>query len=176
MQIATPAAPSSEDEEEQCITLTVIPPPQTAEELAQAQDGDEPETPIQKLYAAVSACSNLHPDPVEPGDEDEDEEGKGFSIEQEQGGLALYQLGREVIGGEGDENGLPPPVDGSSGWITAENMHEFIDEEGNWIGEGEPPAFPLGPGAGNVHGREDVGGEGEGDGEEEDETKWRRTE
>ncbi|KAJ5272494.1 hypothetical protein N7478_007619 [Penicillium angulare] len=161
MQIATQATPSEEDEE-QCITITVIPPPQSAEELAQnTEDGDEPETPIQTLYSAVSACSNLHPDPVEPGDEEEDEE------------KSYYQLGGEGIGGDETGDGLPPPVDGSSGWITAENMHEFIDEEGNWIAEGEPPAFPLGPGAGNVHEREN--GEDEDAVEEEDETKWRRT-
>ena len=56
--------------------------------------------------------------------------------------------------------GLPPPVPGSGGWITAENVGEFFDEEGGWRG------------AGRVRGREE-GEEGEGDGEE---TKWRRTE
>ena len=71
---------------------------------------------------------------------------------------------------------------GSGGWITAENVGEFFDEEGNFrAGES------LGEGAGRVRGREDEedddgsvegtnghsnGGEG---GPEMEETKWRRT-
>jgi nucleotide-sensitive chloride channel 1A len=170
MQIAAPTAPTSEDDEEQCITMTVVPPAElTPENLAtQEETSDEPtETPTQMLYNAVSACSNLHPDPVEPGDEDEDDEESKH---------AFFQFGQEGMGSNGD---LPPPVDGSSGWITADNMHEFFDEEGNWIAEGEPPSFPgLGPGAGTVRAREEENGDGEGrDGQEGevDETKWRRT-
>ncbi|CEJ59998.1 hypothetical protein PMG11_08595 [Penicillium brasilianum] len=171
MQIVTPTAPTSEDDIEQCITMTLVPPELTAEQRAAREENDEPvETPTQALYDAVSACSNLHPDPVEPGDEDEDEDGESKH--------AFFQFGQEGMGSfDGD---LPPPVDGSSGWITADNMHEFFDEEGNWIGEGEPPSFPgLGPGAGTVRTREEENGDGEGrDGEEGegDETKWRRTE
>ena len=67
---------------------------------------------------------------------------------------------------------------GSGGWITAENVGEFFDEEGQVRGGGR-----LGDGAGRVRGRDDgeeeEGGEGghagvNGNGEE-DETKWRRT-
>ena len=63
---------------------------------------------------------------------------------------------------------------GSGGWITAENMDQYFDGEGNWIGgdddedeknEGET----LGPGAGTVRTRE------EGDEDTTDETKWQRT-
>ncbi|KAJ5573455.1 uncharacterized protein N7459_007882 [Penicillium hispanicum] len=182
MQIATPSAPSEEDEE-QCITLTVVPPTEpgavggstastaaaeaTATERAAQDLSDAPaETPTQMLYNAVSACSNLHPDPVEPGDEDEDEnEGKFFTADGQWGTL-------------GSTNGdLPPPFEGSSGWITADNMHEYFDEDGNWIAEGEPPSFPLGPGAGTVRAREENGDGQAQEGEDEsDETKWRRTE
>lgn len=171
MQIATPTAPTSEDDIEQCITMTLVPPELTPEQSAAREQNDEPvENPTQALYNAVSACSNLHPDPVEPGDEDEDDEDESKP--------SFFQFGQEGVGSfDGD---LPPPVDGSSGWITADNMHEFFDEEGNWIGEGEPPSFPgLGPGAGTVRAREEEIGDGEGrDGEEGegDETKWRRTE
>lgn len=73
---------------------------------------------------------------------------------------------------------------GSGGWITAENVGEFFDEEGNWRGEaggGQEVGISgggLGEGAGTVRAREeDGGGEevgSEGDGVEE--TKWRRTE
>ncbi|KAJ5637130.1 hypothetical protein N7490_007009 [Penicillium lividum] len=170
MQIAIPTAPS-QDDEEQCVILTVVPsndetPAEHTDTPPELDTSDETESPTQQLYDAVSACSNLHPDPVEPGDEDEEDEEKFLSAEEH--GHALYQLGRDAIdSGNGD---LPPPVAGSSGWITAENMNEFFDEEGNWIAEGEPPAFPLGPGAGTVREREN-GVENE----EEDETKWRRT-
>jgi len=68
-------------------------------------------------------------------------------------------------------DGLPPPMPGSGGWITAENMGEFFDEEGNWRGP------ELGVGAGVVRDREEVEGEGDGQGdEEEEEAKRRRVE
>ncbi|OJJ72459.1 hypothetical protein ASPBRDRAFT_540108 [Aspergillus brasiliensis CBS 101740] len=176
MQIANPATSSytSADDEEEALTVTVVPETTstTTEESSSPEEGDEkPETPTQTLYAAVSACSNLHPDPVEPGDEDEDD------YEGEEG---AFQSGLVSMGSA--EGGLPPPVEGSSGWITADNMHEFFDEEGNWIAGGEEPTLPLGPGAGTVRQREDeegvdgqegVNGDGNGNGGEE--TKWRRT-
>ncbi|PYI06132.1 hypothetical protein BO78DRAFT_430040 [Aspergillus sclerotiicarbonarius CBS 121057] len=169
MQLAhpTPTSYTSADDEEEILTITIVPGPATQQ---QEEEGDEKEeTPTQILYAAVSACSNLHPDPVEDGDEDEGEE--------EESGLLQAGL---VSMGSTEAGGLPPPVDGSSGWITAENMHEFFDEGGNWIAGGEEPSLSLGPGAGTVRQREDgeEGVEGEevnGEGESE-ETKWRRTE
>ncbi|KAL2220154.1 regulator of volume decrease after cellular swelling-domain-containing protein [Thermoascus aurantiacus ATCC 26904] len=178
MQIAKPAAEGAaveEDEEEESITLTIVPPPAppapapaaTEEDAEMMTDAEKPEeTPTQALFAAVSACSNLHPDPVAPGDEDDDEEYGGIQ------GSSLFQSGLIAPGSQ--NGGLPPPVEGSSGWITAENMHEYFDEQGNWIGGGEaPPTLPLGPGAGTVRPREDDGGDGEGG--ENEETKWRRT-
>ncbi|KAI3074902.1 hypothetical protein CBS147353_5433 [Aspergillus niger] len=173
MQIANPTTSSytAADDEEDALTVTVVPETPTQESSSPAEEGDEkPETPTQTLYAAVSACSNLHPDPVEPGDEDEDD------YEGEEGAFQsrLVSMGSA-------EGGLPPPVEGSSGWITAENMHEFFDEEGNWIAGGEEPTLPLGPGAGTVRQREEDEGavdgqEGvNGDGNGGEETKWRRT-
>ncbi|GLA43139.1 hypothetical protein AnigIFM63309_000865 [Aspergillus niger] len=173
MQIANPTTSSysSADDEEDALTVTVVPETPTQESSSPAEEGDEkPETPTQTLYAAVSACSNLHPDPVEPGDEDEDD------YEGEEG---AFQSGLVSMGSA--EGGLPPPVEGSSGWITAENMHEYFDEEGNWIAGGEEPTLPLGPGAGTVRQREEDEGavdgqEGvNGDGNGGEETKWRRT-
>ncbi|KAF9891246.1 hypothetical protein FE257_004810 [Aspergillus nanangensis] len=171
MQIATPptAASAAADDEEECMTMTVIPPsePQQQEQAPNASEDEDKETPTQKLYGAVSACSNLHPDPME--EDDDDEEG---------GEESIFQSG--VISMGSDSGGLPPPVDGSSGWITAENMHEYFDEEGNWIAGGEEPSLSLGPGAGTVRAREDEDHamDGEGDQEEKgdaEETKWRRT-
>ncbi|RMJ21010.1 hypothetical protein PHISP_08118 [Aspergillus sp. HF37] len=177
MQIATspgadgmPGNDQDEDEEEHSITMTLVPPPQNqagAEDTAVDEDQlDKPaETPTQMLYDAVSACSNLHPDPGV----DEDDNGAG--------GL----LGSGLVGAGVGDGGLPPPVEGSSGWITAENMHEFFDDEGNWIAGGEEPTLPLGPGAGTVREREsededDGGNQGAENAEgQSDETKWRRT-
>ncbi|KAL4902409.1 regulator of volume decrease after cellular swelling-domain-containing protein [Aspergillus multicolor] len=160
MHITNAATASSfpqESDEEESLTVTIVPPTATPSE------GEESE--IQKLYDAVSACANLHPDPVEEEEHD----------------AGVFASGL-VFPGSGEDGGLPPPVDGSSGWITAENMHEFFDEEGNWIGEGDGPSFPgmgsgLGPGAGTVRGRseeaEEQGADGRA-GADGDETKWRR--
>lgn len=179
MQIATPTptGPSADDEEE-CITMTIVPPTtpenlggtstgeaatltaaeRATEDQTSTAEGQEAVSATQMLYAAVSACSNLHPDPVLPGDEEEDEEYDG------EGDEAVQQIG------------LPPAMPGSSGWITAENMHEYFDEEGNWIAGGQEPMLPLGPGAGTVRSREEENGVGGQDGEgENDETKWQRT-
>lgn len=182
MQIATPTGEihtQAEEDEEECITMSIVPPVDpiptdgtstaessvlTASEQGLEDQSDKPdETPTQMFYAAVSACSNLHPD---PGLDEEDDEGEG-------NGSALFRAG--LAGPGNSEGGLPPPVDGSSGWITAENMHEFFDEEGNWIAGGPEPTLPLGPGAGTVRERE---GEGENTGDvegENEEAKWRRT-
>ncbi|PKX97202.1 uncharacterized protein P174DRAFT_439010 [Aspergillus novofumigatus IBT 16806] len=168
-----PAAPgtNTEDDEEESITLTIVPPTGAeyaggaatapGEDAMDDQAEKPEETPVQMMYAAVSACSNLHPDPMEEDDEEGDGEGD-----------SLMQSGFVTMGSA--DGGLPPPMDGSSGWITAENMHEYFDEEGNWIGGGEEPSLPLGPGAGTVRQREGEGAEGDGQGEDE-EAKWRRT-
>ncbi|RAK98920.1 Voldacs domain-containing protein [Aspergillus ibericus CBS 121593] len=169
MQLAhpSPAPYTSADDEEEPLIITIVPGPAITQQQQEdeVEEEEKEETPTQTLYAAVLACSNLHPDPVEDGDEDEGEEEGG-----------LLQAGLVSMGST--EGGLPPPVEGSSGWITAENMHEFFDEEGNWIAGGEEPSLSLGPGAGTVRQREDgEGGEEEGvNGEgESEETKWRRT-
>lgn len=58
-----------------------------------------------------------------------------------------------------NDGGLPPPMPGSTGWITAENVNEFFDADGNWIGgdEEEGVSGELGEGAGTVHGRGEEG-------------------
>lgn len=160
MQIATPGAPTEDDDEEECVALTIVLPADATTQ--EPVDGDaETETPTQQLYGAVSACSYLHPDPAEQDDSD-DEDGPKFITAEEHDGV--FQLG------SGD---LPPPVAGSSGWITAENMDQFFDADGNWIAGGEPPSFPLGPGAGTVRARDSENGTQENG--DEDETKWRKT-
>lgn len=60
---------------------------------------------------------------------------------------------------------------GAGGWITSENMQEFMDDDGNFVGGGS-----LGAGAGTVREREEDAEDDQvnGDGGESD-TKWQRT-
>lgn len=184
------AEAEQEDEEPDSLSLTIIPtasaPPQgpgsataptTADPGDEIETEDQPEqTPAQALFTALSACADLHPDPIEGEDMGEgDEDGIGGS-RLVRAGLAIPILGA----GAGGDDGLPPPMPGSGGWITAENMHEFVDEDGNWIEDGgEADANdeagdtePLGPGAGTIRGREEGQNDGENGGEE---TKWQKT-
>jgi len=119
-----------------------------------------------RLFRAIADCSVLHPDPVEEDEDgeptfggikwqgvsDEDYENEGDASED----LELYTVTNEYGEFKGP-SGLPPPMPGSSGWITAENVDEYFDADGNWIqGEGEEEAVEeLGDGAGTVRGREE---------------------
>ncbi|KAL0943422.1 uncharacterized protein CTRU02_201308 [Colletotrichum truncatum] len=111
---------------------------------------------VQKLYDAISACSDLHPDPADEDDEDED-------------GRIIFEGDHEPVEGYtgvlhgAADGGLPPAFPGSGGWITAENVHLHFDADGNWIGgqngeEGEDGenAGELGEGAGRVRARDEV--------------------
>lgn len=168
MQLAGTSPDEQNDVEDDSISLTIVPPP--AEEIAagepgavEAEEGDDkPSSPAHAIFTALSACSNLHPDP------NSEDEGMDDMEDDSMQDSSLFQAGLIQPGDNSGEGGLPPPVGGSSGWITAENMHKYFDEEGNWKGEGPGPN-PLGPGAGIVREREDEGGP------DEDETKWRRT-
>ena len=155
-----------DDIEPESISLTIVPtasaPPQGSSSDAVEVEVEPEQTPAQALFNALSNCSNLHPDPVD----DDNESAHGSRLVQ--AGLAI------PLGGE--DSGLPPPMPGSGGWITAENMHEFVDEDGNWIEGGndeDEDDAPLGPGAGTVRPRDgDDGEDGPTDG---DESKWQRT-
>ena len=157
---------SGQDEEPESTSMTIIPtasaPPPTVTEEVTVEDQSE-QTPVMAMFTSLSNCSNLHPDPIDPDDPD-------LGIE----GSRLYHAGMMMPGNaDGD---LPPPMPGSGGWITAENMHEYIDEEGNWIeGNDEEPAQEaevLGPGAGSIRAHEELDQAEEVDG---DTNKWQRT-
>ena len=69
----------------------------------------------------------------------------------------LKTLAARVFPDASDDDGediLDDTAPGASGWITAENMDEYMDENGNFSGMviGEE----LGPGAGTVRAREDT--------------------
>lgn len=69
-----------------------------------------------------------------------------------------------------DEEDTAP---GAGGWITSENMHEFVDEDGNFVGTGGSSSEGLGAGAGTIRYREDDDEGVNGDGMEDG--KWQRT-
>ncbi|KAI9878547.1 MAG: hypothetical protein M1830_000601 [Pleopsidium flavum] len=167
---------------ESTISLTIIPssPPPLSPSSTHAPQPTDPttttippptqpatQTPTTQLFTALTTCSNLHPDPIDQSSQNNDDD------QQQQQQPVMFENG--VVDGHG--RSLPPPVPGSGGWITAENVGEFFDEDGEWRGGG------LGPGAGVVRGREEdeveVMGEEEGDGDDgvegPEERKWRRT-
>ncbi|RCI07708.1 hypothetical protein L249_5716 [Ophiocordyceps polyrhachis-furcata BCC 54312] len=103
---------------------------------------------VKQLFDAVSACSNLHPDP-----EDDSDEENGYTIEDYDGANDVA-----VFTGLDADGNMPASVPGSGGWITAENAHNFFDDEGNWIGENDDD--DLGEGAGRVRPHSEVNGDG----------------
>ncbi|KAL8967497.1 MAG: hypothetical protein Q9183_002894 [Haloplaca sp. 2 TL-2023] len=138
------------------ISFTIIPKSQSSQ--AQEAQPSQLTTEIEALFTAVSACADLHPDVGSESDIDVDDNDAAQGGEDD---TAFTQI-----------DGLPPPMPGSGGWITAENVGEYFDEEGNFRGGA------LGPGAGMVRERDDGGANGvdtvgeDGEGEE---SKWRRT-
>lgn len=79
--------------------------------------------------------------------------------------------------GDGENDETAP---GATGWITADNMDEYLDENGNLRGQvfgaeaGETGVI-LGPGAGTVRPREEDGEHANGVNGVDGETKWQRT-
>jgi chloride channel, nucleotide-sensitive, 1A len=148
-----------DDDDFETVELTLIPPTSTSTSATSPSE-------TTKLFEAISDCSNLNPDPVEDGDEDEDDEDR-----------IIFEGDHEAVEGfsgvfTGASDGrLPPPMPGSSGWITAENMHEYFDEDGNWIGD-EGVSGELGDGAGAIHKLDDDEEDSNGnEADEEGETK-----
>jgi nucleotide-sensitive chloride channel 1A len=162
LELSDPYGVSGDDDESDAVELTLIPPP-----------SDTDTTGIKALFEAVSNCSNLHPDPTFEGDDMEEGDDRivfegnvGY-----EGTSGLPGVQRGVADG-----GLPPPFPGSGGWITAENVSQFFDADGNWIGE---EAESLGEGAGRIRTREEMneGGDLNGGGEHDSEEHKRpRTE
>lgn len=178
----------ADDETFDTVQLTLVPPPASTDLSSPAQEGSAAHRSEQeKLFDAVTACQNLHPDPV---DEDEDGEGDDgddyadriiFESHVDGSGEGVDGLPGVLRGSA--SGGLPPPMPGSSGWITADNVGDFFDEDGNWIGGGgggeeeEGEGEELGEGAGRVRGRDEINGHGDGGGEGEDgDSKRPRTE
>ncbi len=130
-----------DDDEPEVVEVTLI-PGRTAEGIN-----------IQALFEAVSNCSNLHPDPADQDDEDMADGDDGRIIFE---GSVGYEgiSGLPGVQRGSEDGGLPPPFPGSGGWITAENVSEYFNEDGNWIGGEDGPS--LGGGAGRIRTRDEV--------------------
>lgn len=138
----------ADDDDFNTVELTIVP--------ASSADGSSGGT-AQQLYDAIANCSNLHPDPINGDEEEEDDYDRiVFEGNTEQEAVEGFT---GVLRGTAD-GGLPPPMPGSGGWITAENVHDYFDEDGNWIGgnqEGEEDGGEeLGEGAGRTRPREEL--------------------
>jgi chloride channel, nucleotide-sensitive, 1A len=146
MQLELESETSVDDEEPETIDLTILPSVSSSNSES-----------IKALFEAVSACSNLHPDPISQEDEDMlDDEGDSRIVFEGNVGYEGISGLPGVVRGAAD-GGLPPPFPGSGGWITAENVGEYFDEEGNWLGGGnEQEEEALGEGAGRVRRRDEV--------------------
>ncbi|KAK4164958.1 regulator of volume decrease after cellular swelling-domain-containing protein [Cladorrhinum sp. PSN259] len=149
-------AEGGSDEDFETVELTLIP----SSSSSTAQPEDIAKSEAVKLFEAISECSNLNPDPIQEGDEDDDDEDGGRIIfEGDHQPYEAIDGFTGVFAGAGD-GGLPPAMPGSGGWITAENVDEFFDADGNWIGGEEEEggiSGELGEGAGVVHAREEEG-------------------
>ncbi|KAI5461556.1 regulator of volume decrease after cellular swelling-domain-containing protein [Mariannaea sp. PMI_226] len=144
------------DDDFNMVELTIIPPPATS---------DADPSPAQQLYEAMANCSDLHPNPID-GEEDEEEEYADRIVFE---GSAEHEAieGFTGVWRGTTDGGLPPPMPGSGGWITADNVQDYFDEDGNWIGQGGEEEEDLGEGAGRVRAHDEV----EADGSKEEESK-----
>ncbi|KAG8628575.1 hypothetical protein KVT40_004448 [Elsinoe batatas] len=176
MQLVLNSSPHTTDDELETLEVVLTPSPQAPSDSDPAAESSTTNGHDQsvgseaaRLYTALSTCADLHPDP----NPDDEAEGNAAGL------MAMLQQAT-AEGGEVDLS--------SGGWVTAENMHEFMDADGNVTfpsqGEGERggEVEGLGPGAGTRRGagegedRVEDGDDGAAeDGEGRGETKWRRT-
>ncbi|KAI0145117.1 regulator of volume decrease after cellular swelling-domain-containing protein [Xylariaceae sp. FL1272] len=178
MQLEFAGSDPDDDESFDPIELTLIPShANTAGTESTTIDSLNSER-ANALFNQISACSNLNPDPHNEDEDDEDDEFGADHIIFESNvepGIAIDGLPGVLQGSA--TGGLPPPMPGSSGWITADNVDQYFDQDGNWIGE-EGVSGELGDGAGRVRGRDEAeqdGASGIEEGEDGD-TKRPRTE
>ncbi|KAL8662045.1 MAG: hypothetical protein Q9202_005019, partial [Teloschistes flavicans] len=86
-------------------------PPSSATAANNNNNSQSPEAEIQHLFTALSACADLHPDAADDAGSDIEIDGDPHAALPTQPASAYEQV-----------DGLPPPMPGSGGWITAENV------------------------------------------------------
>lgn len=170
-----------DDETFDTIQLTLIPPSSSTDLSSPAQEGAATRSEQEKLFDAITACQNLHPDPADEDEDDDDEDyADRIVFESAVDGSSEAIEGLPGVYRGSSTGDLPPPMPGSTtGWITAENVGEFFDADGNWIGGGddeEKEGEDLGEGAGRVRARDELNGHENGTEEGEADNKRPRTE
>lgn len=152
LQLLTATGPVFDDHDPSgCCDLTVTPSSPTA-------DGCPSEA--QNMYTALSACADLHPDP-----QDQESGGEGADIDIDDDAVAPYSVLGDTV-----QSALPPPMPGSGGWITAENVDQYFGEDGSFR---EDQVAALGAGAGTTRTRDQPNGTDEPTAQ--DDVKWQRT-
>ena len=132
MQLDGLTQPTDDDEFPDPVELILLPPPaQPVEATGNPDDTEAQSEAVKALYKAVSACSDLHPDELQSGDESEDGMDDRIVFEGSVGYEGISGLPGAIQGAA--DGGLPPPFPGSGGWITAENVDQFFDKEGNYM-------------------------------------------
>lgn len=159
LQILKALGSYDDHDPESSLSVTLIPAASTNVEAPSSPPSDALPSPTQLLYTALTECSNLHPDQDESNSEND-------------GPDMMYEGGDQSLS---SGIALPPPIPGGGGWITADNVNDFFDEDGNFRPRAHANGEALGPGAGAVRAREeneegDVGARLNGDA-----TKWQRT-
>ncbi|PHH78895.1 hypothetical protein CDD82_2767 [Ophiocordyceps australis] len=131
----------SNDDEAETIDVTLRPPPRSTAKL---------------LFDAISACAELHPNPQTDSESEMDRIVIDGAAPNGSAGHVALDGFQGVLRGSttGD---LPPPMPGSGGWITAENVGEYFDEQGNWL---ERPTEHEGTGRIRRHEEVEVNGDG----------------
>lgn len=165
LQLQSSDSPHDDDNSELTFELTLIPLPSLHPEDAPPSPPEDPDLPLtQALYDALRIAADMWSDM-----EDEDDV-HGMEM--------VFGVGGDgEAAGDDAVAGLPPPMPGSGGWITSDNVGYFFDGEGNWREReaGAPPdaTDDLGEGAGTVRPREDHPNGGT-EGVNGEETKRRR--
>ncbi|KAI1812872.1 regulator of volume decrease after cellular swelling-domain-containing protein [Poronia punctata] len=162
MQLEFTDSGPDDDESFEPIELMLIPSTAASGEGSSAIDPSNKDRTY-ALFSQISACSDLNPDPRNEEEDDEDDDFNADHIIFE-GEVEARESGEAIEGLpgvlQGDASGgLPPPMPGSSGWITADNVNQYFDEDGNWIGQ-NGVSGELGDGAGRVRGRDEADKEG----------------
>ncbi|KAI2643158.1 regulator of volume decrease after cellular swelling-domain-containing protein [Xylaria nigripes] len=156
MQLEFPDSEPDDDESFEPIELTLVPYKATSPDSSQPAVDPLNAERTKALFDQLSACSNMNPDPRNEAEEDDGDEFNADHIMFEgdvDQGVAIDGLPGVLRGNS--SGGLPPPMPGSTGWITADNVNEYFDEHGNWRG-GAGTGEELGDGAGRVRGRDEV--------------------
>ena len=123
---------TDDDEFPDPVELILLPPPAPpVTPTGNPDDAEAQSEAVKALYAAVSACSDLHPDELQSGDEEEEGMDDRIVFEGNVGYEGINGLPGALQGAA--NGGLPPPFPGSGGWITADNVDQFFDREGNYL-------------------------------------------